>query len=300
MRVAAGVRVARSDLVPRGAAALVRRRLLRHIGLVFGSLVAAAVVLTAFLAPVLAPYDPYAQDLAHRLIRPVWADGSWTHPLGTDGFGRDYLSRLLYGSRVSLLIGFLAMAISGVIGSALGMVGGYFGGRTDTAVTYVIATRLSMPVILVALAVAALVGGSLRVVVAVLGLLLWDRFAVVTRSAMQQARSLEYVVAARAVGCSTPRILLRQILPNLTPHLTVVATLEAAHAIVLEAALSFLGLGVQPPVPSWGLMVAEGKPYMFFEPWLIAIPGAALFMLVLAINLIGDGVRDVTAPHAPT
>jgi peptide/nickel transport system permease protein len=294
------VRAAHPGVVPRGTAALVRRRLLRHVGLVSGALVAAAVVLTALVAPVLAPYDPYAQDLGHRLIRPVWAGGSWAHLLGTDGFGRDYLSRLLYGSRVSLLIGFLAMAISGVIGSALGMVGGYFGGRTDLAVTYVIAARLSMPVVLVALAVAALVGGSLRVVVAVLGLLLWDRFAVVTRSAMQQARSLEYVVAARAVGCSTPRILLRQILPNLTPHLTVVATLEAAHAIVLEAALSFLGLGVQPPVPSWGLMVAEGKPYMFFEPWLIAIPGVALFMLILAINLIGDGVRDVTAPRVPT
>jgi len=118
----------------------------------------------------------------------------------------------------------------------------------------------------------------------------------VTRSAMQQTRVLEYVVAARAVGCSTLRILVRQILPNLTPHLIVVATLEAAHAIVLEAALSFLGLGVQPPIPSWGLMVAEGKPYMFFESWLIMIPGAALFTLILAINLIGDGVRDVTAP----
>lgn len=300
MKVAVRTGVARPDTVPRGAAALVRRKLLRHVGLMFGSLVVAAAVLAALLAPALAPHDPYAQELAHRLIKPFWAGGSWTHPLGTDGFGRDYLSRLLYGARVSLLIGFVAMVISGVIGSALGMVGGYFGGRADMAVTYVIAVRLSMPVVLVALAVAALVGGSLRVVVAVLGLLLWDRFAVVTRSAMQQARSLEYVAAARAVGCSTPRILLRQILPNLTPHLTVVATLEAAHAIVLEAALSFLGLGVQPPVPSWGLMVAEGKPFMFFEPWLIAIPGFALFMLILAINLIGDGVRDVTAPHAPT
>jgi len=143
----------------------------------------------------------------------------------------------------------------------------------------------------------AILGGSLEVVIVVLGLLLWDRFAVVMRSSVMQVRDLEYVNAAKAIGCSVPRIVLSEIMPNVLNNLIVVATLEMAHAILLEAALSFLGLGVQPPTPSWGLMISEGKQMMLFEPWLIAIPGVALFILVLAINLLGDGLRDVTAPE---
>ena len=164
-------------------------------------------------------------------------------------------------------------------------------------VTFLVTVRLSMPVVLVALAVVALVGGSLLVVIFVLGLLLWDRFAVVMRSSTLQIRSMDYVSAAQAVGCSTTRILISEIMPNVVNNLIVVLTLEMAHAIILEAALSFLGLGVQPPLPSWGLMVSEGKDMMIFEPWLITIPGVALFVLVLSINLLGDGVRDVTAPE---
>lgn len=278
--------------------AFLRRRIFGHRGLIFGTIVLSVIVLCALLAPLLAPHDPYGQALGERLIPPIWhAEGTWAHPLGTDGFGRDYLSRLIYGARISLLIGLFAMAISGVIGTVLGIVAGYFGGRVDMVIGFLITVRLSMPVVLVALAVVALAGGSLQVVVLVLGLLLWDRFAVVMRSATQQARALEYVAAAEAAGCSTLRILASEIMPNLANHLIVVATLEMAHAILLEAALSFLGLGVQPPLPSWGLMVAEGKQYMFFDPWIITIPGVALFMLVLAVNLLGDGVRDVTAPE---
>jgi peptide/nickel transport system permease protein len=166
----------------------------------------------------------------------------------------------------------------------------------DAVVSYIITTRLALPVVLVALATAALVGGSLKVVIVLLGLLLWDRFAIVTRSATQQLRDAEFIAAAKALGASTPYILLRELLPNLMSALTVVATLEMAHAILLEATLSFLGLGVQPPTPSWGLMVAEGKAYMFFQPWVIVIPGVVLAVLVLGINLVGDGLRDVTAP----
>ncbi|MEO8654706.1 MAG: ABC transporter permease, partial [Ramlibacter sp.] len=157
-------------------------------------------------------------------------------------------------------------------------------------------TRLSMPVILVALATVALVGGSLWVVIAVLGLLKWDRFAVVMRSATQQVRSLEYVAAAQAAGASTTRIVLTEVLPNVLPHLIVIATLEAASAILLEASLSFLGLGVQPPLPSWGLMISEAKAYMFFSFWLIALPGTALALLIFAINLAGDGLHQVFMP----
>ena len=275
-----------------------RRRVFGHQGVMIGAVIVLAAVLIALSAPLIAPHDPYYQDLLNRLVPPVWdSRGSWEHILGTDHLGRDYLSRLIYGARISLLIGVGAALISGLIGTVLGVAAGYFGGRVDMVVTFMITVRLSMPVVLVALAVVAIVGGSLQVVIMVLGFLLWDRFAVVMRSSTLQIRSMDYVAAAQAVGCSTTRILTTEIMPNVVNNLIVIATLEIAHAIILEAALSFLGLGVQPPLPSWGLMVSEGKDMMLFEPWLITIPGVALFLLVLAINLLGDGARDITAPE---
>ena len=275
-----------------------KRRIRGHQGMIIGSLIVLSVILVALLAPLLSPHDPYQQDLMKRLIPPVWdSRGSWEHILGTDHLGRDYLSRLFYGARISLLIGIGAALISGIIGTIMGVMAGYFGGRVDMVVTFMVTVRLSMPVVLVALAVVAIVGGSLQVVITVLGLLLWDRFAVVMRSSTLQIRSMDYVSAAQAIGCSTGRILITEVMPNVINNLIVIATIEIAHAIILEAALSFLGLGVQPPLPSWGLMVSEGKDMMLFEPWLITIPGVALFLLVLAINLMGDGVRDITAPE---
>ncbi len=275
-----------------------RRRALEHAGVTLGAGVLLAIVVLALAAPLLAPHDPYAQDLSRRLIPPIWhAEGNWTFALGTDALGRDYLSRLIYGSRISLLIGFSVMLISGLIGATLGIAAGSFGGKVDLFVTYLTTVRLSMPVILVALTTVALTGSSLFVVILVLGLLKWDRFAVVLRSATQQVRNLDYVTAAQAIGCPAWRIVLGEVLPNVASHLIVVATLEMGSAILLEAALSFLGLGVQPPAPSWGLMISEAKGYMFFSPWLITLPGAALFALVLSINMLGDGVRDVTSPE---
>ena len=209
----------------------------------------------------------------------------------------NYLSRVIYGAQISLMIGFFAAILSGIIGTALGVAAGYFGGKVDLVVTFLITCRLSLPVILVSLAVVAVIGGSLQIVILVLGLLLWDRFAVVMRASTLQVRSLDYVAAAQAAGCSTWQILAGEILPNVMNQLIVIATIEFAHAVLLEAALSFLGLGVQPPLPSWGLMIAEGRNYILFDPWLIAIPGTALFLLLLAVNLLGDGVRDVTAPE---
>ena len=278
--------------------AQLRRRVFGHAGITIGATVLIVIFLVAIFAPLLAPHDPLDQDLTRRVIPPIWHEkGTWEHPLGTDQFGRDYLSRLIFGARISLLIGFAAMIISGVIGTTLGVLAGYFGGRVDMVVNFIVTTRLSMPVVLVALAVVSLVGNSLWLVIWVLGLLIWDRFAVVIRSSTQQVRNLDYVAAAEAVGCSTMRIVMTEIMPNIINNLIVVATLEMAHAILLEAALSFLGLGVQPPAPSWGLMISEAKGLMFFDPWLIGIPGAALFALVLSINLLGDGLRDVTAPE---
>jgi peptide/nickel transport system permease protein len=285
------------DLTTATSGTLLRRRILAHRGLLIGAGLLGFIVLVALFAPLIAPHDPYAQDLSRRMIPPIWYEkGIWAHPFGTDNLGRDYLSRVLYGAQISLLIGVAVMVISGLIGTALGLAAGFFGGRVDMIVTFFITVRLALPLILVALAVVATVGGSLWVVILVLGLLKWDRFAVVMRAATQQVRVLDYVAAAEAAGASTLRVIVGEVLPNLLPQLVVVATVEAASAILLEAALSFLGLGVQPPLPSWGLMIAEAKTYMFFSFWLIAIPGTALAVLVFAVNMVGDGIRDVSAP----
>jgi peptide/nickel transport system permease protein len=277
---------------------IIRRRAFRHKGLIFGGCVLILVFLMALLAPALALHDPYHQDLVQRMIPPIWDEhGTWEHPLGTDNLGRDYLSRVIYGCRVSLLIGFACVLIAAVIGAGLGLAAGYFGGRVDMAVSFIITVRLALPAVLVAVAVVALIGGSMQIVIITLGCLIWDRFAVVLRATTQQIRSMDYIPAARAAGCSTFWIVSREILPNLLNNLVVVATLEVGRAILLEAALSFLGMGVQPPTPSWGLMISEGKEFMLFDPYLITIPGVALFVLVLGMNLLGDGLRDVTAPE---
>ena len=269
-------------------------RVLRNAGLATGALIVGVVLFCAVFAELLMPHDPFAQDLTQRLLPPFWMEGH--NPdflLGTDQLGRDYFSRLILGARISMLIGIFAVIVSGIIGIAMGVIGGFFGGRIDDVVMFFITTRLAIPLILVALAVVSLVGSSLTVVVLTLGLLLWDRFAVVARTTTMQVRTLDYVSAAWAAGCSRAWILGREVLPNILSPLAVVATLEMALAILIEAALSFLGLGVPPPLPSWGLMISEGKEYMFFDPWVIYIPGATLFVLVMGINLLGDGLRDL-------
>ncbi|HIJ54733.1 MAG TPA: ABC transporter permease [Deltaproteobacteria bacterium] len=280
---------------------VIRRRMRRHKGLIIGGIAVLLTFLVAVFAPVLAPHDPYAQDLSKRLIPPFWHEkGTWDHPLGTDNLGRDYLSRVVYGCRISLIIGFSIMLIAVTIGTTMGILAGYFGGTVDMVVSFLVTVRLALPAVLVALAVVVLIGGSMTVVIVALGFLIWARAAVVIRASTQQIRSQDYVAAAQAAGCSTIRILLTEILPNLADNLVVVATLEIGRAILLEAALSFLGMGVQPPTPSWGLMISEGKEFMLFFPYLITIPGTALFILVLGMNLLGDGIRDVTAPEGRT
>ena len=276
-------------------------RLLRTPKFLVSALVLLAILAIALAAPLIAPHDPYDQMLTRRLLPPAFLHlprVNAAYPLGTDGLGRDMLSRLLFGARISLLIGMSAMLVSGVIGTVIGIAAGYFGGKVDTVLSFVVTTRLAMPIVMVALAVVALVGASLQTVVIVLGLMLWDRFAVVTRSATMQVRALDYVTAARAVGSSTARIVFRTLLPNIASSLIVVATYEVGQAILLEAAFSFLGFGVQPPLPSWGLMISEGKRFIFAQPWMTLIPGIAICVLVLAINLLGDGIRDATAPSS--
>jgi len=277
---------------------IMRQRMLTHKSFLGGGAILLLVFVLAFFAPAIAPHNPYHQDLTNRIVPPVWNEsGTWEHPLGTDNMGRDYFSRVVYGSRISLLIGFCSMMIAAVIGISLGVVGGYFGGRTDMVVTYIITVRLSMPAVLVAIAVVALIGASTQIVILVLGCLIWDRFAVIIRATTQQVRVMDYVQAAQAAGCSILWIIIREIIPNLFNNIVIVSTLAISRAIILEAALSFLGMGVQPPTPSWGLMISEGKEFMFFNPYLVTIPGVALFILVLGMNLFGDGLRDVTAPE---
>lgn len=277
---------------------IMRQRMLTHKSFLGGGAILLLVFLIAFFAPAIAPHNPFHQDLTNRIVPPVWNEsGTWEHPLGTDNMGRDYFSRVVYGSRISLLIGFCSMMIAAVIGISLGVVGGYFGGRTDMVVTYIITVRLSMPAVLVAIAVVALIGASTQIVILVLGCLIWDRFAVILRATTQQVRVMDYVQAAQAAGCSILWIIIREIIPNLFNNIVIVSTLAISRAIILEAALSFLGMGVQPPTPSWGLMISEGKEFMFFNPYLVTIPGVALFILVLGMNLFGDGLRDITAPE---
>jgi peptide/nickel transport system permease protein len=279
-------------------APIVLPRRVRQGGFAVGAAIVGIVLVAALIGPTLVPHDPFVQDLLKRLVPPIWMEGgSAEHVLGTDQVGRDYLARLVYGARISLLIGLSTVIVSGLIGTTLGVAGGFFGGRVDDIVTFVITCRLAVPLILMALAVVSLVGSSLLVVVMTLGLLLWERFAVVARATTAQVRNLDYVAAARAAGCSRAYILLREVLPNILNPLIVVATLEMALAILLEAALSFLGLGVPPPLPSWGLMIAEARDYMFFQAWVIVIPGLALLVFVLGINLLGDGLRDLLAPE---
>ncbi|UTW12026.1 ABC transporter permease [Marinobacterium rhizophilum] len=267
----------------------------RQSSILIGGGILLLMIVIALFAPLLSPFDPTLQDLDNRYALPFWMPGTdAAHLLGTDHLGRDYLSRLLYGARISIGIGFSVVLVAALIGTSLGLLAGYFGGKVDMLISFLITTRLSLPIVLVALAAVALKGASLTTLCTVLSLLVWDQFAIVSRSATQAIRHQEYIRAARATGASHLRTMLREILPNLRTTLIVIATLEMANVILLESALSFLGLGVRPPTPSWGLMIAEGRDSILFDAWLIALPGGMLCLLVLAVNLFGDGLRDAT------
>jgi len=275
-----------------------RLRIRNHRGLLTGFGIVCVIALLAILAPLIAPYDPFEQVLARRLLPPAWVEGgTWDHLLGTDTLGRDYLSRLLYGGRISLLIGLGAATIGCVIGVTLGICAGYFGGRVDQALMYLFTCQLALPGLLLILALVVFIRPSLPILIGLIGALGWTLYFTVVRSATMQMRQFDYITAARALGSNRRQVLFYEIMPNLLNQIIVVFTLEVGFAILAEAALSFLGVGVQPPTPAWGLMINEGKSAMFFRPWLVILPGIALFLLVIGINLMGDGVRDVTAPE---
>ena len=263
-----------------------------------GVLLITALVLMALFAPYIAPNDPTEQDLTARLAPPVWYEkGTWDHILGTDHLGRDVLSRSIHGSRVSLLVGASVVLLAGGFGVVMGLMAGYMGGRTDAFIMRWIDTQVAFPGLLLALIILAVIGPSLITVVVVLSLNGWMVYGRMTRSAVLAVRQTPYVEAAEIVGCRWPRVVFRHILPNLTSPLLTLAILEFARIVLAEAALSFLGLGIQPPATSWGLDVAVGKNYMFMAWWLVTIPGTAIAVTVLAINLVASWMRLISDPQ---
>jgi peptide/nickel transport system permease protein len=274
------------------------RRLIRRRTALFGLAVVACVVVTAVFAPALSPFDPLEQEIGERLKEPGWQDAHGrVHPLGTDHLGRDILARIIHGSRIALLVGLSAVVISGLLGMAIGLMAGYFGGRVDDFFMRLADIQLAFPFILLAIAVIGVLGPSLRNIIIVIGVSSWVVYARVVRGEVLSIREREFVQAAIALGSRDGRVLLRHVLPNaLTPWL-VVATLDMARVIVIESALSFLGLGVQPPTPTWGGMLADGRVYLSTAWWLATFPGLAILITVLGINLFGDGLRDTLDPR---
>jgi peptide/nickel transport system permease protein len=262
-----------------------------------GSIILAAIILASLLAPWLAHRDPLQQSLADRLRPPTFVDSSSDYLLGSDHLGRDIFSRILYGVRVSLILGVLAVFVSGLIGVSLGLVSGYYGGVLDNIIMRITDIMLSIPVILLAIAVIAVLGVGFTNLVLVIGLTQWMVYARVVRGETLSLKEKEFVEAARALGVGDLGILFRCIFLNTLPTIIVVATLNVATVIVLESGLSFLGLGIQPPTPSLGYMLAEGRLYLETAWWYATFPGLVLMLIVLAINMMGDGLRDILDPY---
>jgi len=281
-----GVAVSQWDLAVRAFS--------RNRTAVAGFIVIGALYALALVTPLVAPYDPVAQG---NLLTERFIGLSQAHPLGTDQFARDVLSRLLYGARISLSIGFLAVAISVTIGTTLGAVAGYLGGPVDTAIMRFVDMVISFPRLVLLITIIALFEPSIFLITAVLGLTLWPSTARIVRGEVLSLKEREFVQAAVALGYSRPRIIFRHLIPNALAPVIVAATLGIGNTIVLEAGLSFLGLGVQPPTPSWGTMVEAGRGQLLDAWWLSTFPGLAIVFTVLSFNLVGDGLRDALDPR---
>jgi len=263
----------------------------------FPGAILAALVLTAVFAPYLAPQSPTEGDITQKLIPPVWMErGEGRHPLGTDRFGRDVLSRVIYGSRISLVVSLLAIGLSGTFGTALGLISGYRGGFTDSLLMRFTDIGLSLPTILIAVVLVAVSEPSFRNVVLVISLLLWPRFARQIRGETLGIKEQDFVALAVVAGRSSTWIISRHIFPNVVPTLLVISTLQVGYVILLEGTLSFLGVGVPPPNPAWGLMIADGRGFLATAWWITLFPGGAMLLTVLAVNLMGDWLRDHLDP----
>ena len=267
------------------------RRLLRNFAFTSGALLTIILIVAALAAPLLSPYDPDVQDTMRRLEAP-----SHQHPLGLDDLGRDVLSRILWGARVSLRVGFSVVVIASLIGVSLGAIAGYFGGAADVIIMRICDILLAFPGILLAIALVAVLGPSLNNVILALGTIGWVGYARLVRGQVLKVREMEYVTAAEALGARSMRVILRHVLPNVINPVIVMATLGLAGAILAEAALSFLGLGVQPPTPSWGAMLTSGRRYLGIANHLAIYPGAAIMLAVMGLNFLGDGLIDALDP----
>src|SRR2546427_4487584 len=285
------------DLVAATAAAPTRERRRTERFVVAGGAFVLVLAVMAMAAPWLAPQDPERTSLRVRLVAPTLeATDGRAHVFGTDHLGRDVLSRLIYGARVSLLVGFAAVVVGGLVGSVLGIVAGFRGGWLDTVIMTVADAQLAFPFILLAIGIIAVLGPSFPTLIVVIGLSGWVSYARILRAQVLGLRSREFVEAIRALGGSVARIVLRHVLPNVLSSIVVVATLELARAIVLEATLSFLGLGIQPPTPSWGGMVQEGRDYLDSAWWIATCPGIVLMLTSIVVSRTGDGLRDLLDP----
>ncbi len=260
------------------------------------AIVLGMVVLAAVSAPLVAPYKPGEANLAEALQPPVWQGGSRAHLLGTDNLGRDVASRLLWGARVSLVVGLVAVGFAGAIGVTLGLVSGYFGGWVDALVMRWLDVQMSMPSILLALLLTAVIGPGLTTVILVIVVVYWTQYARLVRGETLSVKQRDYVALARVAGVSHAKILVRHILPNIVNSVIVIATLQLGVVIIFEASLSFLGLGVQPPQVAWGSMLADGRQYVRTAWWISVFPGLAIMSVVLSINLLGDWLRDRLDP----
>ena len=263
----------------------------------FPGVVLAALVLTAVFAAYLAPQSPTEGDITQKLIPPIWMErGDWEHPLGTDRFGRDVLSRIIYGSRISLLVSLIAIGVAGTFGTALGLLSGYRGGLVDAVLMRLTDIALSLPLILIAVVLVAVSEPSFGNVILVIALLLWPRFARQVRGETLAIKQQDFVALAVVAGRSSWWIMSRHIFPNVVPTLLVITTLQVGYVILLEGTLSFLGVGVPPPNPAWGLMIADGRGFLATAWWISLFPGLAMLLIVLAVNLMGDWLRDHLDP----
>ena len=277
---------------PRRVAALSWRRLMRSTNLVVGAAILVIAVGTALFAPQIAPHDPIDQAFTEQLRPP-----SPTHPFGTDEFGRDILSRVLYGARIALVVGVLSDGIAMALGVALGVIAGYAGGKVDAVAMRVVDVMLAFPYLLLAMIVVAILGPSLTNAMIAIGVVYTPQFARLVRGSVLAVKEQEFVEAAEAVGAGLARILGRYVLPNILSPIIVMATLTVGFTIVETAGLSFLGLGASPPTPEWGSMLATGRSFMLTAPWIATFPGVAILVTVIGFNLVGDGLRDLLDPR---
>jgi ABC-type dipeptide/oligopeptide/nickel transport system permease subunit len=289
--------VASEAELPRGARRFVRELVRSPKGMT-GFFLVVAVLLVALLAPVIATNDPAEQVIVHRFLPPFWAEGGkLSHPLGGDNLGRDIFSRMVHGTQISVLVALIVIAVIVVFGTAVGLASGYFGRVVDSILMRIVDFQLSFPFILLALLLLAILGKSFWTLVLALSVAFWVNIARLVRGETMRIRSLEFVQAARGIGVPEWRIILGHILPNTLPALVVLATLDIAVIVLAEAAMSFLGLGIQPPTPSWGTMISDGRNYLYEAPWMTLAPGLGIMLTAVGINLLGDFLRDTYDPR---